>query len=242
MINILDYKRVVIVGLGGTGSILSLPLARFLFSIQSQHPFDIFYVDGDKYAPNNIERQNCSIGHMNRNKAECQAELVKTNVPNMTDTLTAIPKFLGAANINDIVVEGTIVINCSDNKAARKFVEDRALALNDCIHICCGNEKIRGQVQVAIRHKGEQVTPSIYERFPELNSSDGNRARMSCEELSRLPGGGQIICANMMAASLALNAFYALFQMNLLEEYPNECMMFNCLLNNVATHKAPVHA
>lgn len=206
MIN--KYYNIIVLGCGGTGSILIPLLARFLYS--QQYDGHITLVDGDEYSESNLERQIFGVDHINMNKAEYQGNVVAKHIPSMSDQISIIDKYLSQAEIEDIVDENCVVFNCTDNKAARKFVEDRCLQLENCVHICCGNEMKTGQVQISLRVDGEQVTPSIYDRYPNMNSNDDDRSILSCEELAALPSGGQLICANATSAVLALNCFVSL--------------------------------
>lgn len=116
-------------------------------------------------------------------------------------------------NNPDIIGDNVLVINCVDNKAARAFVERRLLSDNikTMGHICCGNEDRTGQVQLSFKRNGTLVTPSIFDRYPEFQTADDDISKLSCIERAALPGGGQIIAANMLAASLALNFVVQLF-------------------------------
>jgi molybdopterin/thiamine biosynthesis adenylyltransferase len=198
-----NLQRVVVLGLGGTGSIVLPLIARYLKSQNYQN--DIMLVDGDSYSLSNTDRQLFSTKYTGTNKAEYQAKALESQMPELSSQLHVVDKYIGQDDIDDLIVENTIVINCSDNKAARKIIEDRCLQLQNAAHICCGNEKVTGQVQLNLRVDGVQVTPSIYERSPTFNSMSEDRSTMSCEEIGSLPSGGQLICANATAAVLALN-------------------------------------
>lgn len=198
-------NKIVVLGCGGTGSILIPSLIRYLYSIE--YSGQLIFVDGDKYSDTNITRQIFNLNMVGYNKAHYQAKSAVNQMPCYEKQVSFIDKFLNQNDINDLVEENTVVFNCVDNKAARKFVEDRVSVLSDAAHICCGNETTFGQVQIHYRKNGVSLTPTIYNSVPEFNSADDDRSKLSCEELAALPGGGQLICANMMAASLALNYF-----------------------------------
>lgn len=199
-----QVQRVLVIGAGGTGSLLLPSLVRLLRSIEDFNG-NIIIADGDSYDEGNSARQLFSTKRVGQNKAEYQYEALVSQLPDMEDKISYIPEYLSQSDLGDIITENTIVINCADNFAVRKYAEDLVLNLRNGIHICCGNELRTGQVQIHIRNNGVSMTPSIYEQYPELDSEDGDRSSMSCEDLAALPGGGQLICANMTAASLALN-------------------------------------
>ncbi len=196
--------RVVVIGCGGTGSYLAKPLARLIRNLDRH--VDLFLADGDSYSHSNMDRQSFAIDAVGKNKAEYQAESILKEMDGLNEKIYIVDQFLSEKDINDeVVVEGTMVINCADNNAIRKFAEDAIDKLKDGVHICCGNELRHGQVQVSAKENGERTCRSIYEDAPVFNSTDGDRSAMSCQDLANLPGGGQLISANMMAASLALN-------------------------------------
>ncbi len=203
------FDRVIVIGAGGTGSFLLPGLIRYLYSVEYEGT--IIIADGDKYSESNMGRQNFLAKYVGMNKAEYQGNILKLMVPDMSDRIQVLDKYLTKEDIEEIVVENTVVINCVDNKAARKYVEDRCDKLRNAVHICCGNEMNSGQVQVSAKYSGERVTPSIYDLIPDLDSSNDDRSVMSCEDMANLPGGGQLITANMTAATLALNYFTQLY-------------------------------
>lgn len=198
-----EVKKVIIIGAGGTGSILIPQAARYLRSQKFQGEFIL--IDGDSYSEGNAERQTFAMSKVGMNKAKYQAMAVSSQLPDFGDRVTFVDKYIGEADIEDLVEENCIVINCADNNAIRKLVEDRVMGLKNAAHICCGNELRDGQVQLFLRNNGKNLTPSIYEGSPQFNSLTDDRSKMNCEAISALPSGGQLIAANMMCATLALN-------------------------------------
>jgi len=205
---IFDVKRILVVGAGGTGSILLPQLARLLLLAENMPELHI--ADGDSYSESNITRQNFALQYVGENKAKYQAELLVFQMPNIAEKIFYHDEYLSKADIDELVIDGTIVVNCVDNLAARKYVEDVVCKLDNGAHICCGNELRHGQVQISGRKAGVQFAPTIYERNPDWNSINDDRAEMTCEQIATLPSGGQVICSNMTAASIALNFVYQL--------------------------------
>lgn len=195
--------KIIVLGCGGTGSILIPQLCRYLYSLNFIG--EIIFVDGDSYSNDNRARQSFLPKFIGTNKAEYQATYVSKMFPEMAPYINFIPEYLTKEKIDSLIIDGTIIINCVDNKAARKYVEDRCLQLSDVAHICCGNEMVHGQVQINYRRNGQQITPTIYNRSPKFNDVNDDRSVMDCQQLAALPGGGQLICANMTAATIALN-------------------------------------
>lgn len=203
----INFNRIIVIGCGGTGSFLIPALSRYL---KSQNFLgELCLIDGDFYSESNAERQMFKTAGINTNKAAYQAEQIIDSLPEYPYELNYVEAYVGAEELEDLVEENTMVINCADNHAVRNFAEQALLKRNNGVHICCGNEMVLGQVQISMRCNGEQVLPSIFTRFPEMRTDKEDRAKMSCEELQKLPSGGQVISANMTAATLAMNAIIA---------------------------------
>lgn len=220
--------KVLVIGAGGTGSILLPQLARFLRS--EKFGGKLVIADGDSYTDSNANRQQFSLSKIGMNKAEYQALAIVSQLPDMGDTVEFLSEYLDQAKINELITDHTIVINCVDNLAARKFVEDRCQSLDNAAHICCGNELSVGQVQISLRKNGKSVTPNIYKQSPNFNSAADDRSKLDCEGLAALPGGGQLIAANMMAATLAMNYMVQLANINTVS---SGSTFFNCYTNSI---------
>jgi molybdopterin/thiamine biosynthesis adenylyltransferase len=203
----ITFKRIIVIGCGGTGSFLIPALARYL---KSQNFLgELCLIDGDFYSESNSERQMFKTSGLNTNKAEYQTDQIVNSLPEYSYELNYIDAYVGEEELDELIVEHTMVINCADNHAVRNFAEQALLKRNNGVHICCGNEMVMGQVQISMRSDGQQILPSIFTRFPEIKTTKEDRAKMSCEELQKLPSGGQVISANMTAATLAMNAIIA---------------------------------
>ena len=64
--------RVVVIGMGGVGSYLINPLARYLDTLKGEENHCLILVDGDKYEPKNMTRQDVSEDDIGANKAVAQ--------------------------------------------------------------------------------------------------------------------------------------------------------------------------
>jgi molybdopterin/thiamine biosynthesis adenylyltransferase len=230
-------KQIIVVGCGGTGSFLIPPLCRYLSSLDYLE--DIILIDGDQYSSSNIDRQIFDTNQTGINKAECQAAYILATMPKLKPNLQYIDVYVGLEELDEVLGENFIIFNCGDNNALRHNVEQICLKRQNAIHICCGNEMFHGQVQISMRQNNKQIFPPIWDRFPQFKTLEADRSKMSCEELSKLPSGGQVISANMMAASLALNTLVGLFSPNKWLEHgtsvQKDLVQFNCLLNQAAS-------
>ncbi|MCY3018599.1 MAG: ThiF family adenylyltransferase [Planctomycetota bacterium] len=72
-------ERIVVIGCGGIGSWLLGPLLRFLNA--ERFAGEVHLWDGDRYTPENQERQEFAVGSIGENKAEVQAGAFRTNYP-----------------------------------------------------------------------------------------------------------------------------------------------------------------
>lgn len=225
----MKHFNIVIVGCGGTGSWLIDPLMRYLNSLE-RYDGSIVLCDGDSYSAGNVHRQSFDTDAIGVNKAVHHAELLKARYAHLN--INYVDEYLSAESM-DAFDDHTIFINCTDNHAARKIIEDYVDSLRNSYHICCGNEMTRGQVQISGKNNGWRTMPSIYSKYPEFNTLNGDRSKMSCEELGQLPSGGQVITANFMAASIALNYTVALIQGT--DPYVCQEVGFNTATNGITS-------
>ena len=202
-------NRVVVVGLGGIGSHLVEPLARFLSSRPT--PPELVLVDGDTYTPDNRGRQRVGREEVGVNKAAVQARRLASLLPELR--VRSVEQFISNRNAPEIIPDGSLSIVCPDNHATRLAISRRCQRLRNAAAVFAGNDVTDGAVQVFVRRNGRNLTPPPEAYHPEISSpADRNPADLSCEELARRPGGGQVVFANLTAAALALNAAYALLE------------------------------
>jgi len=193
------------IGIGGIGCALLPFLCRYL-----QYSGDkarITLIDGDRFERSNAARQAFSgLG----NKAEVKAGELAREYEALA--FRSQPEYVTEDNVARLVGEGEVVFLMVDNHATRHLVSRHASSLADLSLISGGNDYEDGNVQVYIRQHGLDLTPSLARYHPEIAApQDRNPAAMSCEELMAA-GAPQLLFANLMVASLMLNAFYALRQ------------------------------
>ena len=191
------------IGIGGIGCALLPFLCRYL-----QYSGDkarITLIDGDRFERGNAARQAFSgLG----NKAEVKAGELAREYEALA--FRSKPEYVTEDNVARLIGEGEVVFLMVDNHASRHLVSRHASTLADLSLISGGNDYEDGNVQVYIRQGGLDLTPSLARYHPEIATpQDRNPAAMSCEELMAA-GAPQLLFANLMVASLMLNAFYAL--------------------------------
>lgn len=193
--------NIVIIGLGGIGSILCERLARFL-TYSAEKGTNLLLVDGDSYEAKNFERQDfTSMG----NKAEVKAADLKMQFSGLN--ISSFPAFVNETTLAQVIKEGNIVFMCVDNHKTRMLVSNYSKNLTDVTLISGGNDFIDGNVQIYIRKAGKDLTPDLCAYHPEIaNPDDKLPEEMSCEELAA--SAPQLYFANLTAATIMCWAFY----------------------------------
>lgn len=195
-----DRATYLLVGAGGTGSVLAEPLLAWLISQHGDDGFILGILDGDKVEKGNLARQLFRPQDIEAPKASAlAAKLNHPSVIGKSDWLTD-------ENVATYIQEGDTVIIAADNYAVRKRINEHAKTLNNCRVINAGNEESHGSLQDYIRIAGADYTPPLDFMHPEIAEGKGvDPAELSCTELAALPGGGQTLAANFMSAAWVLS-------------------------------------
>ncbi|MBI5138550.1 MAG: ThiF family adenylyltransferase [Candidatus Vogelbacteria bacterium] len=192
-----------VVGIGGIGTWLLPPLARFLtFS----HPdTQLTLIDGDAFELKNRERQ---VFNTIGNKAQVHTEMLRDSFPELD--VQAVPEYLTSENIALHVSDQSWILLCVDNHATRKLISDRSEELENVRLISGGNELTDGSVHVFIRENGQNLTLPLGNEyhtevaFPE----DRNPGEVGCDEL--VTHEPQLLFTNFQIAAQMLSRFYAI--------------------------------
>ena len=192
---------VVIVGLGGVGTILAERLCRFL-NFSQDYKSSILLIDGDKYEPKNYERQEfIGIG----NKAETKAHELASRFKDIE--FDVFDAYINEDNVQDVIGENTVVFICVDNHKSRMVINNYCKTLNDVTVVSGGNELTDGNAQLYVRKGGKDLTPDLCAYHPEIaNPEDKLPDEMSCEELS--VSEPQLYFTNLGVATLMCWLFY----------------------------------
>jgi len=193
------------IGIGGIGCALLPFLCRYLQYSEARARLTL--IDGDRFERSNAPRQAFSrLG----NKAEVKAMELAREYDMLS--LRAVPEYVTEENLARLIGTGEVVFLMVDNHASRKLVSNHAATLADLTLISGGNDYEDGNVQIYVRQEGRDLTPSLTRYHPEIaHPQDQNPATMSCEDLMAA-GAPQLLFANLMVASVMLNAFYAIRQ------------------------------
>ena len=191
------------IGIGGIGCALLPFLCRYLQ--YSGERARVTLIDGDRFERGNAARQAFSgLG----NKAEVKSRELAREYEAVA--FRSRPEYVTEDNVARLIGAGEVVFLMVDNHASRHLVSRHVASLADLSLISGGNDYEDGNVQVYIRQGGLDLTPSLARYHPEIATpGDRNPAELSCEELMAA-GAPQLLFANLMVASLMLNAFYAL--------------------------------
>ena len=204
--------NIVIVGLGGTGSCLAEPLVRYLYGEGIIEHSQITFVDGDHYDEGNITRQMFATGFIGTNKAEYTHLKMTKLFPEFESHFSFIPKYLGADDLVKLMTEDGVLFSCVDNHYFRKIADEQAALMGNYLLISAGNGMVDGNVQSVLYQNrvciSKQTLRSKHSDVRDAQPKE-DRSKMSCEDIAKIPGGGQIVVANMMAASLMLCHFIA---------------------------------
>jgi molybdopterin/thiamine biosynthesis adenylyltransferase len=211
------HAAIKLVGLGGVGAIIARYGGLFLASPALDCDARLVLIDGDEYEPGNSRRmffKTCG------NKAAIvRAELLEYLADSRL-TILAVESYLTADNMHEFLHDGDVVILAVDNHRTRKLVSDYvSTKLNNVCLISAGNDPVGpdssgrvsrgtyGNCQVYIRQDRCEVTSPLTRWHPEIeNPTDRAPNEVSCAEMA--VSTPQILFANLMAASAALNALY----------------------------------
>jgi hypothetical protein len=199
------------------GAIVARFGGLFLASPALDRDARLVLIDGDDYQADNAGRmlfRSCG------NKAAVLRDEMLEYLADSHLTILAIESYVTSSNIRRLLQDGDIVILAVDNHRTRKLVSDYCASnLDNVCVISAGNDPAGqdnsgrvlrgtyGNCQVFIRENGQHVTPSLTQWHPEIDQpADQIPTEQSCAEMiSSVP---QILFANLMAASCALDALY----------------------------------
>ncbi len=198
----MNSKKLVIIGLGGIGSILSDNLCRYLN--HQENKWTVTLIDGDSYELKNQERQTfVRLG----NKARVKAIEFRMKFENII--FNECEDYITPTNIDSSIKEGDMVFVCVDNHKTRKLISEHIKKLRNVIIVSGGNEKTDGNIQITTKKEGKFLTANLIDYHPEIdNPKDKSPHEMSCEELSK--SEPQLLFTNMTVATIMCWIFYSL--------------------------------
>jgi len=199
--------KVKVIGLGGIGSYLVEPLARYLSFGQNEVTMTL--IDGDKYEEKNRNRQQ--FGKFD-NKAAVTADELTPKFPKIH--FRSKKSYITDDNVIDLIREGDLVFLCVDNHATRKLVSDRCEELENVTLISGGNDYTDGNVIYYRRVNGKNVSESPTSLHDKIkNPTDVNPGTTAissgegCE--AQVENNPQLLFMNLAIASCMCNVYYS---------------------------------
>jgi hypothetical protein len=206
-----DDSRIKLIGLGGIGCIVLQYLAVFLKSLD--RPVRLVLIDGDRFEAANTQRM---VFQTLGNKAEVKAAETTAMLGASDVSVVPVAEYVTVENIDRLIRPDDYVLLCVDNHPTRKLVSDHCESLSAVALFSGGNDGVNpprergtyGNVQVAVRREGRNLTAPLTRYHPEIAQPAGKLpSDADCGQLA--VSTPQILFANLAVASAMLNAFFA---------------------------------
>jgi len=199
---------IAIVGCGGIGGYLALPLLRYIENLYYDEEDDdvvLRLIDGDSFETKNIDRQVVSSDAMGINKARWLAGYLSLFVSKQTTKIFPVEEYITPKNIENILLGVDTVFLCVDNDKTRIQIEDYWNSIQrNFVIINGGNETIDGNVQICY---GSMIK-SMSEVHKDMKTTEDRNPGESCTNIEDTTP--QICIVNNFVASLMLVQYYRL--------------------------------
>ena len=201
------HERVVLIGCGGIGSQLLLPLCRYLAHRPEPRPL-LVLVDGDVFEAGNRSRQLVPAGGLGTNKAEALAQPAR----DYGLAVAVVPTAVDDTNVGQIVRERDLVLLAVDNHPTRAIVDRHLARLDTATLISGGNDETDGNVQLVRRREGRSVDGHLVEIHPEIGEIPATEVATGDGCMAHLAARPQLVVTNLMVAAAMLNAIWAVIE------------------------------
>lgn len=199
----------IIVGAGGTGSLLSRDLPKLLIDT----PHKMLLVDGDQVEKKNMKRQS----YQNHDIGEFKAVALSSKINTFYDTkCEAMGRYLTKNEIFEYCENNfmytPVIIGCVDNDATRKILEDTFKRLDWCYYLDSANGEYDGNIYIAKKLEGRKygvLRSETYKLSEDLHPLDE-----SCEEQAS-KGNVQFLVTNAKMSIYLLEHCNALLNLEL---------------------------
>ena len=156
------FERIVLVGVGGTGSVLAELLCRLIKGHRLR--VGIVLIDGDSVEDANIWRQNFEPAEVGHNKAEAIAFRMCQRFGMELATVDCHIKKSEFDTYIDIGSRPTLVITATDNLLSRRAVAESYNSYMDChLWLDVGNELEHGQAILGSTHKADLLRRGFWQ-------------------------------------------------------------------------------
>ena len=201
----------IIVGVGGTGSLLARDLPKLLIGLDHK----MILVDGDVVEKKNMERQSYQEQDIGENKAIALSSKINTFYNTHCEALS---RYL----VKDEILEycrlnfeyTPVIIGCVDNDNTREILEKTFNELGNVIYIDSANGEYEGNIYIAQRIEGIQkgyLRSEVYRLEKDLHPTDE-----SCE-VQASQGNVQFLVTNAKMSIYLLTHCNAILNMKLKE-------------------------
>ena len=199
----------IIVGAGGTGSLLSRDLPKLLIDT----PHKMLLVDGDQVEKKNMKRQS----YQNHDIGEFKAVALSAKINTFYDTkCEAMGRYLTKNEIFEYCENNfmytPVIIGCVDNDATRKILEDTFKRLDWCYYLDSANGEYDGNIYIAKKLEGQKygvLRSETYKMSDDLHPLDE-----SCE-VQASKGNVQFLVTNAKMSIYLLEHCNALLNFEL---------------------------
>lgn len=194
----------IIVGVGGTGSLLARDLPKLL--IGTYH--GMLLVDGDTVERKNMVRQSYQEQDIGENKAVALAAKINTFYDCQCEALsTYVTKDELIEKIKQYSTCIPVLIGCVDNDATRKLLESTFHQLPQAIYLDSANFEFQGNIYAAVKDE-ETISGPLRGETYKLES-DIHPAEKSCQEQAA-EGNTQYLITNLKMAMCLLEHCHAI--------------------------------
>lgn len=199
----------IIVGAGGTGSLLARDLPKLLIDT----PHKMLIIDGDHVEKKNMKRQS----YQEQDIGEFKAVALSSKINTFYDTrCEALGFFLSKDEIIEYCENNfqytPVIIGCVDNDATRKILEDTFNRLDRCYYLDSANGEYNGNIFIAKKINGKKsgaLRSESYKLSDDLHPLDE-----SCE-VQASKGNVQFLVTNAKMSIYLLEHCNALLQLEL---------------------------
>jgi molybdopterin/thiamine biosynthesis adenylyltransferase len=199
----------IIVGAGGTGSLLARDLPKLLIDT----PHKMLIIDGDHVEKKNMKRQS----YQEHDIGEFKAVALSSKINTFYDTrCEALGLFLSKDEIVEYCENNfqytPVIIGCVDNDATRKILEDTFNRLDRCYYLDSANGEYNGNIFIAKKINGKKsgaLRSESYKLSDDLHPLDE-----SCEAQAS-KGNVQFLVTNAKMSIYLLEHCNALLQLEL---------------------------
>lgn len=192
------YKKIfVVVGTGGTGSLLARDLPKLLLGTSSK----MVVVDGDCVEYKNMKRQAYQEHDIGENKAVALAKKINAFHGELCET---IDKYITRNELIEFIAQRNdyypVLIGCVDNDATRILLEQTFRHLHNAVYIDSANSEYDGDVYTALNHH-DVIYGTLRSMVYKLENKD-HPVEKSCQELAA--DNVQYLVTNLKMATVLL--------------------------------------